>query len=152
MENFMVLILFFLGVVLVLVAIIALFRKVSSGEGSLDFLGIKLSGRGAPIFLLAGVFFSWSGFTWYHNLNQVQSLKQNVVTTQQEKDEFADAAAKLARQVDQQKKARQALETQVPPAKLEELRRQQPSLFERQQMQLSPKVVRELQVKGVQVQ
>ena len=151
MEKFMVLVLFFLGVVLVLVAIVALFKKIASGEGSLDLPGIKLSGKGAPIFLLAGVFFSWSGFAWYHSLNQVHTLTQTVASTQEERNEFADAATKLARAGDEQAKARQALEAQIPAARLQELRIQQPSLFERQRVQLSPKVTQELNQKGIQV-
>jgi hypothetical protein len=57
MEKFMVLVLFFVGIFLVLAAILALFRKTQPGEGNLEFMGVRLSGKGAPVFLLSGVFF-----------------------------------------------------------------------------------------------
>jgi hypothetical protein len=151
MEKFMVLVLFFLGIFLVLAAIVALFRKAQPGEGSLDFMGVKLSGKGAPVFLLSGVFFSFSGYGWYHSLNQVHTLTNRVATVQQEINEYADAAAKLAGQVVAETQARQVLQSQIPPVRVQELKQQQPALFEEREMQISPKVLQELQQRGIQL-
>ena len=151
MEKFMVLVLFFVGIFLVLAAILALFRKTQPGEGNLEFMGVRLSGKGAPVFLLSGVFFSFSGYGWYHSLNQVHTLTNRVATVQQEKNEYADAAANLASQVVVETKARQVLQSQIPPVRVEELKQQQPSLFKEREMQISPRVLQDLQQRGVQV-
>ncbi len=152
METLMVLLLFFMGVLLILAAVVALFRKVQPGEGSLEFAGVKLSGKGAPVFLLSGVFFSFSGYGWYHSLNQVHALTQTVASTQTEKNEYADATAKLASRLDQEVKARQTVQEQLSPERMQELERQQPTLFERHRTQISPRVVQELHQRGIQVQ
>jgi|GraSoiStandDraft_44_1057316.scaffolds.fasta_scaffold403554_1 hypothetical protein len=151
MEKFMVLVLFFVGIFLVLAAILALFRKTQPGEGNLEFMGVRLSGKGAPVFLLSGVFFSFSGYGWYHSLNQVHTLTNRVATVQQEKNEYADAAANLASQVVVETKARQVLQSQIPPVRVEELKQQQPSLFKEREMQISPRVLQDLQQRGIQV-
>jgi hypothetical protein len=151
MEQFMVLLLFFIGVLLILTAVVALFRKVQPGEGSLEFAGVRLSGKGAPVFLLAGVFFSFSGYGWYHSLNQVHVLTQTVASTQAEKNEYADATATLASRLDQEVKVRQTLQAQLPPERVQELQRQQPTLFEGHRLQISPRVVQELHQKGIQI-
>ena len=47
--------LFVVGLALIVVAVIALFKKLTGGKGRLEILGIKLEGQGAPIiFLLVG--------------------------------------------------------------------------------------------------
>jgi hypothetical protein len=151
MEKFMVLLLFFIGVLLIITAIVALFRKVQPGEGSLEFAGVKLSGKGASVFLLAGVFISFSGYGWYHSLNQVHALTQTVATAQTEKNEYADAAATLASSLDQEVKARQTVQAQLAPERMQELRRQQPTLFEERRLQISPRVTQQLHQRGIQV-
>ncbi|MGH7163811.1 MAG: hypothetical protein ACREID_10040, partial [Planctomycetota bacterium] len=57
---------FLMGVVLVLVAAFALFRKkLAAGKGSLKLGGIELSGTGSHIlFLLVGAVLLMSGFGW----------------------------------------------------------------------------------------
>jgi hypothetical protein len=151
MEKFMVLLLFFVGVLLILTAVVALFRKVQPGEGSLEFAGVRLSGKGAPVFLLSGVFFSFSGYGWFHSLNQVHALTKTVSTTQAEKNEYADAAARLASTLASEANARQVLQAQLSPERVQELQRQQPSLFEERRLEISPTVRRELQKKGIQI-
>lgn len=152
MEKFMVLVLFFIGILLILAAVATLFRKEQpGGEGSLEFAGVKLSGKGAPVLLLSGVFFSFSGYGWYHSLNQVHTLTQTVASAQVEKNEYADATAKLAGRLDQEVKARQTLQAQLPPERVQELQRQQPALFEGHQLQISPRVVQQLHWQGIQV-
>jgi hypothetical protein len=146
-----VLLLFFIGIVLILAAVVALFRKVQPGEGSLEFAGVRLSGRGAPIFLLAGLFISFSGYGWYHSLNQVHVLTQTVASTQAEKTEYADATATLASRLDQEVRARQTVQAQLPPERMQELERQQPSLFEGRRLQISPRVMQALHQRGIQV-
>lgn len=152
MEKLMVLLLFFIGILLICTAVVALFRKVQPGEGSLEFAGVKLSGKGAPVFLLSGVFFSFSGYGWYHSLNQVHVLTQTVASTQAEKNEYADATATLASRLDQEVKTRRTVQAQLSPERMQELERQQPTLFERHRTQISPRVVQELHQRGIQVQ
>jgi hypothetical protein len=151
MERIMVLLLFFIGILLIATAVIALFRKVQPGEGSVEFAGVKLSGKGAPVFLLSGVFFSYSGYGWYHSLNQVHTLAQTVAATRTEKNEYAEAAATLASRLEQEARARRTVQAELPPERLQELERREPTLLEESRLQISPRVAQELRQRGIHV-
>ena len=106
MEKLMIIVIFFLGVMSVVVAIIALFKKLGSGSGEFAFMGIQISGTGAPsIFLFAGLVLMFSGRSWYHSLGKVVTLTQAVARTETEKavvekDQAVDAARSLKSALD----------------------------------------------------
>lgn len=130
MDSGMFIVTFVLGVVVLLVAIIALFKSRAEGGGSLEFGGFKLAGTGAPsTFLLVGVVLLLSGVNGYsttqknHTLtsaNQTlntanRSLKESVVTAQ------SSLAVEQART--------RILLTKIPPQTLQPVVAQHPELF-----------------------
>ena len=125
--------------------------RLWQGSGGFVFGGFKVSGSGAPIiFLFVGVILSFSGRSWYHSLNQVDTLQKTVVRTEAEKKEFADAAVGLKTSLDQQIKLNDVLRVRISPAQLQQLERQQPQLFVRREVQLSPKVTEELRWRRIE--
>lgn len=55
MLKAMLLVIFIAGLTLLIVAVIALFRKLTSGGGTLKLPGIEVTGKGSVAFLFAGV-------------------------------------------------------------------------------------------------
>ena len=96
MQKAMLIIVFFLGVALVIVWVVALFKHFSGGEGKLKILGMELSGTGAPaIFLVVGVALLLSSVAWYGSINRVATLTAANTNVTQDRDQYLDAAAKV---------------------------------------------------------
>ncbi|MCM2332903.1 MAG: hypothetical protein NDI82_03040 [Anaeromyxobacteraceae bacterium] len=101
LKTGMIAVTFAMGVVLVLVAVVALLRKIGSGEGgSLEFLGVKLSGGSAPVlFLGVGAVLLLSGFGWASSRAEVAQKAGEVVQKTAEAQRAGEQAreAELAR-------------------------------------------------------
>lgn len=102
LKTVMIAVTFVMGVVLVLVAIVALLKKIGSGEGgSLEFLGVKLSGGSAPVlFLGVGAVLLLSGFGWASSRAEVAQKAGEVLQKTVEARRAGEQAkeAELARE------------------------------------------------------
>jgi hypothetical protein len=78
MDSIMFVVTFVLGALVLLVAVVALFKKKGSeGGGSLEFGGFKLAGTGAPsVFLLVGVVLMLTGVNGYAAINKNHTLTE----------------------------------------------------------------------------
>jgi len=83
----MIYVAFFLGVVLALIGVVAIFKKIGGGEGKLKGLGIELSGPGPVVIFLAGAALTASGYGWA--LNQAKAETAEKVAAVAQKDAVA---------------------------------------------------------------
>ena len=94
---------FVLGVALVLMGVVAFFKKLrGGGQGSLKFLGIELSGAGPVVILLAGSAMTLSGFGWAASQKDASEARRVATTSDtqrvacvMEKQEIVADAAKV---------------------------------------------------------
>jgi hypothetical protein len=73
---------FVLGVALVLMGVVAFFKKLrGGGQGSLKVLGIELSGAGPVVILLAGSAMTLSGFGWAASQKDASEARRVATTS-----------------------------------------------------------------------
>lgn len=113
MDRIIIGVTFVLGVVIILVAIVSLFRRPLQGEAHLKLAGLELSGSTPTIvFLLVGAALMWATFGWASSRNQVTAITRE--------------AAQLNDSVQQQLRANAALSRAVQPETLARMRAEQP--------------------------
>lgn len=131
MDQAMVVIVFVLGIALVIVAVIALFRGLRGEQAELNVLGNKVSGTGGALFLVVGVLLLFTGKGWSDTLGRKDELARAVVG-------YQGAVTTLQMQS-------AALQARVPASSLIALRQQSPQLFLQPKIILPPKAMREVQ-------
>ena len=138
-KQAMVIVVFVLGVALVIAALVALFRKSRAGEGELAILGIKISGKGSAVFLLAGIVLMMSAYGWQDSLEKVKTLSV-------ESRQTAGTALELNQKVSQLEEANRTLANKLPPAQTEEVKRTSPQiLMQDRKLSLPPSQVQKLE-------
>ncbi len=117
---------FVLGIVVVVVGIVALWRsKAKGGEGSLKALGIEVSGNGAGLVLVVGAAFVLAGFGWAATHQEAETQKATVATRTNELKDASDAIAKYE---EDKASLRSHLQAVLPPDKVRELEAKVPAL------------------------
>ena len=131
---------FVLGVIFGIVAVIALFKNVKGGEGSLEMPGgIKISGKGAPIvFLLVSAVFVLSGFGWAATQKQVVEKDRTITSERQEKTDILKETATLHTELKKQAQVNEELKRRLPAALLQEIRTVNPDLLKAPATEISP--------------
>jgi len=115
MQTGIIIATFVLGVLIAIVAIVALFKNKKGGEGSLKFWGIELSGKGAPIlFLLVGATLVIVTLRWATSETEVE-------TAQEEERKCLEETKKIHGRLSDQHKLTLALREMAPPDKLKTL-------------------------------
>jgi hypothetical protein len=122
---------FALGAIVLVVAIVALFKKKSGdGGGSLEFGGFKLAGTGAPtVFLLTGVVLMLSGVNGYAAIEKNRSLKSTNETLLADKSSLSDSVATARSDLQVERTRTRLLLTRIPPQALQSLQVQHRALF-----------------------
>lgn len=131
MDQAMVVIVFLLGIALVIVAVIALFRGLRGEQAELNLLGNKVSGTGGALFLVVGVLLLFTSKGWSDTLGR--------------KDELARAVVGYQGALSTLQKQSAALQARVPASSLIALRQQSPQLFLQAKVILPPKAMLEVQ-------
>jgi hypothetical protein len=138
-KQAMVIVVFVLGVALVIAALVALFRNSRAGEGEVTILGIKISGKGSAVFLLAGIVLMMSAYGWQDSLEKVKTLSV-------ESRQTAGTALDLNKKVSQLEEANRTLANKLPPAQTEEVKRTSPQiLMQDRKLSLPPSQVQKLE-------
>ncbi|MBI1852305.1 MAG: hypothetical protein HYR85_18335 [Planctomycetes bacterium] len=147
MQSIIIGVTFFLGVVVVIVAIVALFKKITGGKGSLKLPGgIEISGTGASIvFLLVGAVLVLSSFGWAATQKEVVAKEKQVVEKDQtiaserkEKNEILRETATVHESLKKQVQVNDELKRRIPASVLEEMRRTNPELLKAAATEISP--------------
>ncbi len=131
MDQAMVIVVLLLGIVLIGVAVVALFTGRKGEQAELNILGVKMSGSGGALFLVVGVVLLFTGKGWSDTLARKGELVKTVVQYQTSVNTLEQRAA--------------ALEARVPTPSLFALKQQQAHLFTQPKVILSPRVMLELQ-------
>ena len=138
-KQAMVIVVFVLGVALVIAALVALFRNSRAGEGEVTILGIKISGKGSAVFLLAGIVLMMSAYGWQDSLDKLKTLSV-------ESRQTAGTALELNQKVSQLEEANRTLANKLPPAQTEEVKRTSPQiLMQDRKLSLPPSQVQKLE-------
>ena len=141
---------FCLGFALVIISIIALFKKFSSGQFTIKLPFFEMSGVGAPaIFLIVGLVLIFSGRGWSQSIGQVGQLTQTVAKTEAEKSEMTDAAAGLYSALNRQREVNQSLIKSIPGQTLSQLQLKQPRLLSQEPLNLPPKIEEVLRKRAI---
>ncbi len=138
MERLIIGVTFFLGVGLILVAVVALFRKGRTAGGSLELPGIKLTANSAPaLFLVVGAAMILSGFAW-------ASTDKKRVEAVKDKTEVVRETAQLHDSYIKQVELSRSLLARVNPSVVNELPPDKRALIAAPVVTLSPKVRAEI--------
>ena len=112
---------FFIGVVMALCGVVAIFKKLQPGSGSFKFLGAEISGTGGILMPLVSLVLLMSGFGWASSHSQILACAQD-------KKEVVAAAQKEHEQLQQGVQLRKQLIAQIPASAKSQLRLRTPSL------------------------
>jgi len=133
---------FSVGVLLVIVAVIALFKKMGQqGTGEFEVLGLfKFKGVGGSIvFLFVGATLMMASAGWSTTSQEVSRKQQQVDKLQTEKTNIVREAETVVNLLNQQIEISQKLEERIPESDLQDFRDSHPNL----------PVVKEYQMSGL---
>ena len=107
-KTVMIVVTFCVGIVLILVAVVALFRRVGGKQGgSLSFLGATVSGSSAPaLFLVVGAVLALAGFGWASSQADVKKANADLVVKEKA---VKDAKVETEKATDEKRRAVEAL-------------------------------------------
>jgi C4-dicarboxylate-specific signal transduction histidine kinase len=127
---------FFIGVLMALCGVIAIFKKLQPGSGSFKFLGAEISGTGGILMLLVSLVLLMSGFGWASSHSQT-------VACAKDKTEVVAAAQQVHQQLQQEVALRQKLVQQ-------QIEAQDPRLLRINPVTLPPRLAMEISHMGNQ--
>ena len=128
---------FFIGVVMALCGVIAIFKKLQPGSGSFKFLGAEISGTGGILMLLVSLVLLMSGFGWASSHSQI-------IACAQDKKEVVAEAQKEHEQLQQEVQLRKQLVAQIPASTKSQIEAQDPKLINVPTINLSPRLAMEI--------
>jgi len=140
MQNFILVVTFVLGAIVMLTGLFVFFKGRKAGAGTLKFLGIEISGSGGPLVLLVGLVLVFAGFNWAASQKQKQQAQTEKNVCVQESKQVAEAASQLHTQLQNEIKLRRELLTQIPASTRRQIEIQRPDLTAIPNLQLSPLV------------
>ncbi len=127
----MVVIVFVLGLALIVVAVVALFKGVKGEQGELSVSGIKVSGAGGALFLVMGVVLLFTSKGWADSLSR--------------RNELALAVGQYQLVVKTLEQRSRLLEASLPRPQLTALKTEHAPLFMEPDVRLSPKALVDVQ-------
>ena len=134
---------FFIGVLMALCGVIAIFKKLQPGSGSFKFLGAEISGTGGILMLLVSLVLLMSGFGWASSHSQT-------VACAKDKTEVVVAAQQVHQQLQQEVALRQKLVQQLPVQAKTQIEAQDPRLLRINPVTLPPRLAMEISHMGNQ--
>jgi hypothetical protein len=145
MQTFIIGATFILGLVVMVVGLIALFKGIQKGSASAKFMGVEVSGSGGALVLLVGFILVLSGFGWASSQKQTTQANQDKIACVRDKEEVVADARQLHSQLQSEIQLRQELVRQIPDASRHQIEVQRPDLFQIKPAQVSPKLMKEFQ-------